>query len=117
MIIGCGGSGKSTLATRLGEKLSLPVHHLDRLFWQWGWKELPKDEWRKTQEKLCAEPEWIIDGNYAGTMDVRFVAADTIIYLDVSTLTCLLGAIKRFVCFYGRTRPDMTEGCPERLEW
>ena len=117
MIIGCGGSGKSTLATQLGEKLSLPVQHLDRLFWQPGWTEMPKDEWRTVQQKLCAEPEWIIDGNYGGTMDVRFAAADTIIFLDFSTLTCLLGAFQRFLRFRGRTRPDMTEGCPERLWW
>ncbi len=117
MVIGCGGSGKSTLATRLGQELSLPVHHLDRLFWQPGWTELPKDEWRETQERLCAQPEWILDGNYGGTMDVRFAAADTIIFLDVSTLTCLAGAFQRFFKFRGRTRPDMTEGCPERLDW
>ena len=48
-------------------------------------------------------------------MDVRFAAADTIILLDVSTLTCLAGAFQRFLQFRGRTRPDMTEGCPERL--
>jgi adenylate kinase family enzyme len=117
MIIGCGGSGKSTLATQLGQRLSLPVHHLDRLFWQPRWTELPKDEWRKMQERLCAEPEWILDGNYGGTMDVRFAAADTIIFLDFPTLTCLIGAFRRFLKFRGRTRPDMTEGCPERLEW
>ena len=115
MIIGCGGSGKSRLAIRLGTKLSLPVHHLDRMFWQPGWNELPKDEWRTHQEELCAQPEWIVDGNYGGTMEVRFAAADTIIFLDIPTVTCLLGAIQRFIRFRGRCRPDMTEGCPERL--
>ena len=117
MIIGCGGSGKSTLAKQLGRKLSLPVHHLDRLFWQPGWIEPPKDEWRSQQERLCEEPEWILDGNYGGTMDVRFAAADTIIFLDFSTLTCLLGVFRRFLRFRGRSRPDMAEGCPERLDW
>ena len=116
MIIGCGGSGKSTLATRLGRKLSFPIHHLDRLFWQPGWTRSPKDEWRRVQEDLCSEREWILDGNYGGTMDVRFAAADTIIFLDVSTFTCLVGAFQRFLRFHGRSRPDVTEGCPERLE-
>ena len=49
-------------------------------------------------------------------MDVRFAAADTIIFLDVSTFTCLVGAFQRFLRFHGRSRPDVTEGCPERLE-
>ena len=117
MIIGCGGSGKSRLATQLGRKLSLPVHHLDRLFWQPGWVESQKDEWRRLQEELCTGAEWIIDGNYSGTMDVRLAAADTVIFLDLSTCACLRGAFDRFVRFHGRTRPDMAEGCPERVEW
>ncbi len=115
MIIGCGGSGKSTLACSLARKLDLPVHHLDRLFWQPGWKELPRDEWHTLQEDLCTEKEWVIDGNYGGTMDLRIAAADTIIFLDMPTSICLLGAFQRLLRFRGRCRPDMTEGCPERL--
>jgi adenylate kinase family enzyme len=117
IIIGCGGSGKSTLATRLGEKLSLPVYHLDRMFWRSGWNELPRDEWHTLHEELCARPEWILDGNYGGTREVRFAACDTIIFLDLPTVTCLFGAIQRFLWFRGRNRPDMADGCPERLEW
>ena len=117
MIIGCSGSGKSTLAVRLGKKLSLPVHHLDRLFWRPGWKEPPRDEWRALQEELCAQPVWILDGNYTSTMDVRFESADTVVFLDLSTFSCLLGVIRRFLRFRGRSRPDMTEACQERLDW
>jgi adenylate kinase family enzyme len=116
-IIGCGGSGKSTLATQLGAKLGLPVHHLDRLFWRAGWQETPKDVWAALQRDLCAQPEWIMDGNYGGTMALRLDAADTIIFLDYSTAACLLGAMCRWLRYRGRTRPDMTEGCPERLDW
>ena len=38
LIIGCSGSGKSTLARQLAERLSLPLTHLDRLFWLEGWQ-------------------------------------------------------------------------------
>lgn len=117
MIIGCGGSGKSTLAPRLAAKLSLPVYHLDRLYWQPGWKELPKEEWHALQKKLCAQPEWVLDGNYGGTMEIRFTACDTIIFLDLPTITCLLGALRRYIRFRGRSRPDVSEGCPEKLDW
>jgi len=36
IIIGSGGAGKSTLARALGERLGLPVVHLDAQFWQAG---------------------------------------------------------------------------------
>jgi len=115
MIVGSGGSGKSTLAARLGEILDLPVHHLDRLHWHPGWQATPKPEWRAVQEQLVAEPEWIIDGNYGGSMDIRLAACDTVVFLDLPTWVCLLGALQRYLHFRGRTRPDMGEGCEERL--
>ncbi|MES2626184.1 MAG: AAA family ATPase, partial [Pseudomonadota bacterium] len=84
-IIGCGGSGKSTLANTLGQKLGLPVHHLDQLYWRPTWIETPKAEWESLQQQLCNQPAWIIDGNYGGTMDLRLAAADTVIFLDMPT--------------------------------
>lgn len=114
-IIGCGGAGKSTLASRLGEHLGVPVHHLDHLFWKAGWKESTREEFIAKQEAIFTSSAWIIDGNYGGTMDLRLNAADTIIFLDLSMFTCLAGAVRRYVRYRKRVRPDMTAGNPDRL--
>jgi adenylate kinase family enzyme len=114
-IIGSGGSGKSTLARQLGNVLQLPVYHLDKLFWQPNWQELPQDQWTQLQENLCSQTAWIMDGNYGGTMEVRLAAADTIIFLDMPRLLCLWRVTKRFLRYRGKSRPDMTQGCEERL--
>jgi adenylate kinase family enzyme len=114
-IIGSGGSGKSTLAQEIGHRLELPVYHLDKLFWSPNWIERPKQEWRELQESLCAKPKWVMDGNYGGTMDVRLFACDTIIFLDMPRILCLWRVTKRFFKYRGRARPDMTQGCEERL--
>ena len=116
VIIGCGGAGKSTLARQLGEKLDIPVVHLDRLFWKPGWVEESKEEF---DHKLALELEkdrWIIDGNFNRTMPQRLQKCDTILYLDFPRLTCLLGVAKRIITTYGKVRPDMGEGCPERFD-
>lgn len=117
MIIGCGGAGKSTLARRLGEVLGLPVTHLDAEYWRAGWIETPKDEWRGKVETLARGERWIIDGNYNGTLPIRLEAAETVIFLDYPWYVCLWRVLKRVAKYRGTTRPDLTPGCPERLEW
>jgi adenylate kinase family enzyme len=117
MIIGSGGSGKSTLATTLGQRLSLPVHHLDRIFWRAGWQSMPRAEFVQRQAELVARPQWIIDGNYDSTLQVRFAAADTVVFLDLHPLLCLWRVIRRWWRYRGRSRPDLSEGCPEKLEF
>ncbi len=116
LIIGCGGAGKSTLARQLGDKLGLPVVHLDKLFWHPGWVESSKDE---IDGKIMAElqkPRWIMDGNYNRTLPKRIGYCDTVIYLDFSRIACLWGVLKRVVTTYGTVRADMGEGCPERFD-
>ena len=117
LIIGCGGSGKSTLARQLGEKLNLPVVHLDKLFWKPGWVESSKEEIDAKIMEEISKPQWIMDGNFNRTMPVRIKYCDAVIYLDFSRFACLRGVAKRILTTYGKVRPDMGEGCPERIDW
>ncbi|WP_321025720.1 EutP/PduV family microcompartment system protein [Hungatella effluvii] len=38
LIIGGNGCGKTTLSNKLANKLSLPLTHLDALYWNDNWK-------------------------------------------------------------------------------
>ncbi len=71
---------------------------------------------KKSSKNLIKEEEWIIDGNYGGTMDLRLNAADTIIFLDIHRTICVYRAFKRIVQYRNKTRPDMGAGCEERLD-
>jgi len=117
LIIGVGGSGKSTLANLLGDKLQLPVIHLDQYYWKPGWIATNKAEWSKIVNRLIQKDKWIIDGNYGGTMKERIEQADTIIFLYRPTLVCLFRVLSRTFRYFGETRPDMTENCPEKISW
>ncbi len=101
LVMGPPGSGKSTLARRLGAEHGLPVFHLDQAFWQPGWIETPAEEFRTEVERIATLPAWVIDGNYtASTLDPRFRAADTVIYLDVPSWLCVLRILWRTTTQY-----------------
>jgi adenylate kinase family enzyme len=115
LVIGPGGAGKSTLANQLGEQLGIEVIHLDKLYWQAGWIETAKAEWLQTVEELLRRESWIMDGNYSGTLKMRFAACDTVVFLDMSRTLCLRRVLKRAIMYRKKSRPDMAKGCPERL--
>jgi adenylate kinase family enzyme len=117
LVIGSGGAGKSYLARELGSRLGLEVIHLDVHFWKPGWVETPANEWQAIVERLIARPSWVMDGNYGGTMAVRFQAVDTIIFLDISRWICLWRVFVRLVQDRGRKGSDLPEGCPESVDW
>jgi len=115
VIIGSPGAGKSTLARKLGRKLHIKVVHLDRIFWQPGWEEKPRDTRIEILKKLVQEKQWIIEGTYLDSSEPRLRAADTIIFLDVAPLACLWRIIKQHYKCQGNPRHDLKEGCEDKL--
>jgi len=116
-IIGISGSGKSTLANKLGKKLNIPVFHLDKYYWNVGWKEryATKKEFNTVAEGFTNNDTWIIDGNYRGSIGVRLQKADTIIFLDYPKI---LGLWRSFKRVFNRKQPfDKTEGVKERIDF
>ncbi len=116
VIIGSGGAGKSTLAQQLGEILKIEVFHLDQLYWLAGWNKPPKDEWQKTVGEIIKKDSWIMDGNFGGTMKMRLEACDTAIFLDFPRAVCLYRVLKRRLTYHKTNRPDMAEGCNEKVD-
>jgi len=123
MIIGCGGAGKSTLARQLGEKTGLPVVHLDQIWWSPGsWQHISREEFDARLFEKMEKPQWILDGNFNRTMEPRLKKCDTVIYLDMPRIVCLISWIGRVIKNWGTARPDMAEGCnewfdPEMAKW
>jgi adenylate kinase family enzyme len=122
-VLGSLGSGKSTLAAQLGILLDLPVIHLDELFWAtWDHGSSPSpDQIRKLLVEVVQQPKWIIDGIHGGQAKVnarraRLEAADTIIYLDLSPLLCVLRLVQRRLLLFVR-KPKVRLRPNERLTW
>lgn len=116
LVVGCSGAGKSTLARALGDATGLPVIHLDQHFWQPGWVESGDGPWSAALEELLARPEWIMDGAYTNSLPRRLRVADAVVRLDVGRALCLARIFRRIATGYGRTRPDLAEGCPEQWD-
>lgn len=117
MIVGSGGAGKSTFARKLNEIIGIRLFHLDRLFWKPGWECISREELEEKIRSIITLDSWIIDGNYSSTMEMRLKEADTIIFLDFPLWLCLWGVIKRRIMYERKIRPDITEGCKEKLDW
>lgn len=117
IIVGSPGSGKSTLARRLHAATGLKLIHLDQHFFGPNWEEPSRDSWAQTVTQLAAGDQWIMDGNYGGTMDIRVERADTLVLMDFSTGICLRRVIWRSIRNYGKTRVDMAEGCKEKISF
>lgn len=112
IIVGNNGSGKSFLAKELSAITGLPLVHLDVEFWRPDWEKTPKEQWIKRQAELISKEKWIIEGNHTDTMELRFEAADMIIFLDINRIVCLAGVFKRL----GKKRTDWPQYLEEKLD-
>ena len=97
MVIGNNGGGKSFLSKQLAALTGLPLVHLDVEYWLPNLQRPPDDWWRQRNIELVAQEKWILDGNFpqGGALELRWAAADLVIFLDVNRFACLAGVIKR----------------------
>ena len=116
LIIGGNGSGKTTLARALSKELSLPLFHLDRMYWLDGWQHVSREELAARLAPVLESPRWIIDGNMKHSLRKRLEYCDTVIYLDFPGILCAWGTAGRLLRFLNKSRPDMGGECIERLD-
>jgi adenylate kinase family enzyme len=116
MVVGQPGSGKSTFARMLGDATGLPVVHIDHIHWQSGWVERSRDDKDRLTRAVHAREAWIFEGGHSRTWPERLARADTLVWLDVPLPRRLWRVLRRTATGYGRSRPDLPEGCPERLD-
>ena len=103
IVIGCPGSGKSTFSRVLQVKTGLPLFYLDMMYWNPDKTKKEKTVFLESLASALQKDEWIIDGNYASTMEARLQACDTVFFLDYPLDVCLNGIRER----RGKERPDM----------
>jgi adenylate kinase family enzyme len=119
LVMGSSGSGKSTFARRLSEIAGLPFVSLDALYWKPGWIPSDNTEFGQRVAEVARRPQWVMDGNFtsSGAGELRRRCSDTVIWFDLPRRSCMLGIMRRIAGSYGRVRPEMAEGCPERFDF
>lgn len=103
IIIGCPGSGKTTFAEKLNKVTGLPLYHLDAIWHKPDKTHIPREDFDKRITEIFDTDQWIIDGNYKRTIEMRLRQCDTVFLFDLPTEVCLQGATERI----GKGRYDL----------
>ena len=103
IVIGCPGSGKSIFSKKLRELTNIPIYHLDNIYHKEDGSQISREEFDNILRKIFKEKEWILDGNYQRTLEMRLKECDTVFLLDYKTDVCIKGANSRV----GVKRDDM----------
>lgn len=103
IIIGCPGSGKTTFAKKLSHAMGLPLYHLDAIWHRPDKTHIAREDFDQRISEIFDTPEWVMDGNYNRTLEMRLVECDTVFLFDLPTDLCIQGATDRL----GKDRCDL----------
>ena len=92
IVIGCPGSGKTTFAEKLQNFTGLPLYYLDAIWHKPDKTHIPREEFDERITEIFKTSEWIIDGNYGRTIEMRMKECDTVFLFDLPTEVCIQGA-------------------------
>ncbi len=103
IVIGCPGSGKTTFAEKLNKCTALPLYYLDAIWHKPDKTHILREEFDERIKEIFSTDEWIIDGNYGRTIEMRLKECDTVFLFDLPTEVCIHGATERI----GKGRYDL----------
>ena len=103
IVIGSPGAGKSTFSRSLRDATGLPLYYLDRIWHRPDRTTISKEEFDEKLKEILLKDQWIIDGNYNRTLEIRLKYCDTVFLMDFPVETCLSGAEARV----GQEREDI----------
>ncbi|MFQ6549492.1 AAA family ATPase [Aestuariibius sp. 2305UL40-4] len=88
---------------------------MDQIHWKPGWIERDPDEKSAMTHAIHIQDRWILEGGHSRTYPERVARADTFIWLDLPVGLRVARVLYRSARYYGQTRPDLPDGCPEQL--
>jgi adenylate kinase family enzyme len=113
-ILGGAGAGKSTLARQIGEKLALPVIHLDRLVFGPNWANRDIADVR-TDLAAQLGSRWVVEGTYPELADLIFPSAELVIWIEQPVHKRLWRTWRKTRIHRNAPRADRPDNAEERF--
>jgi adenylate kinase family enzyme len=96
-IIGTSGSGKTTFGKQLAKILNVPFIEMDALYWGPDWTGPADQDLFYRLRKALESENWVLDGNYSRTQDIKWEQVEIVIWLDFSFPRTIYQAIIRSI--------------------